>query len=267
MLLSKEKINKNHHKIRKKDETFNMVISEVFYNKEKLDNCYEITHNPVPEKGIRFVHVNYTGLALSENQTKENGYKKFIGTEFVIPNENQILPLYSITLKRNEYYFLWKDYHFTHQTGFTAHALHVKNIAKQLLGINVYGVGEIDEALEIIKRKKYNKVIIMSNVGNDIEKAKQFIKDIRDILKFNVIIMFFTSRRSHLEWIKEIPNILFTTKDSLFKKYILNFNENGLNDLKKEIEEEYDVKLDKFEADLSYPLYKEDGDYKDIEID
>ena len=232
-----------------------------------MDNCYRKNHNPIPENGIRFVHVNYKGLPLSENETKENGYKNFIGTEFVIPDQNQILPLYSITLKRNEYYFLWKDYHFTHKTIFTDHALHVKNIAKQLLGINVYGVGEIDEALEIIKRKKYNKVIIMSNVGNDIEKVKQFIKDIRDILKFNVIIMFFTSRTSHLKWIKEIPNILFTTSDSIFKKYILNYNESGLNDLKKEIEEEYDVKLDKFEADLSYPLYKGDGYYGDIEID
>ena len=118
-----------------------MVISEAFYNKKKLDNCYRKNDNPIPEKGIRFVHVDYNGLPLSEKETKENGYKNFIGTEFVIPDQNQILPLYSITLKRNEYYFLWKDYHFTHKTIFTDHVLHVKNIAKQLLGINVYGVG------------------------------------------------------------------------------------------------------------------------------
>ena len=35
-------------------------------------------------------------------QTKEKGYKKFIGTEYVIPSEKQIIPLYSITLKRKE---------------------------------------------------------------------------------------------------------------------------------------------------------------------
>ena len=29
----------------------------------------------------------------------------------------------------------------------------------------MYDVGEIDEALAIIKRKKYNKVILLSNVG------------------------------------------------------------------------------------------------------
>ena len=158
--------------------------------------------------------------------------------------------MYSITLKRNEYYCLWKDYHFTHETEFTQHALQVKNVAKQLLGINIYGVGEFDEALDIIRRKKYNKVMIISNVGI-VDKAKQFIEDIRKILKFNVIILFFTASIGHLEWIKEIPNVLFTMEDSFFKEYILNFNEKGLNNLKVKIEEEYEEKLDKFQADLS----------------
>lgn len=212
--------------------------------------------SPISPNGIRYINVNAFGQPLSIEQTKEKGYKKFIGTEYVIQSENQILPLYSITLKRNEYYCLWKDYHFTHETNFTKHANHVKNMARQLLGINVYGVGEFDEALEIIRRKKYNKVIIISNVGL-VDKAKQFINDIREILKFDVIILFFTASIGHLEWIKEIPNILFTMEDSYFKEYILNFNVEGLNNLKAKIEERYGKKLNKFNADLSYPLFKE----------
>lgn len=113
----------------------------------------------------------------------------------------------------------------------------MKNVAKQLLGINVYGVGEIDEALSILKRKQYNKLIIISNVGENIDIAKQFIKDIREILKLDVTILFFTSKMRHLDWIKEISNILFTMRDAFFKKYILNFNESGLNELKNEIED------------------------------
>lgn len=164
---------------------------------------------------------------------------------------------------------MWKDYHFTHETEYTEHALHVKNMAKQLLGINIYGVGEFDEALEIIRRKKYNKVIIISNVGI-VDKTKQFINDIRDILKFDVIILFFTASIEHLEWIKEIPNLLFTMEDSFFQNYILNFNVNGLNKLKTEIEEEYEIKLNKFKADLSYPLFEKsesNDDYDSIELD
>ena len=267
--IDKERKFENVSKIRKKDDTFSIVASQVFYDNSKFENCYDFTNDEVKEGGIRFVKVNYEGSPLSKNQTKENGYKKFIGTEYVIPSENQILPLYSITLKRNEYYCLWKDYHFTHKTQYTEHAIHVKNIAKQMLGINVYGVGEFEEALDIIKRKKYNKVIIISNVGI-VDKAKQFINDIRQILKFNVIILFFTASISHLQWIKDIPNVLFTMEDSFFKEYISNFNETGLNNLKVKIENEYGEKLSKFQPDLSYPLFEKaesEGNYNIIDMD
>ena len=259
----------NHQRIRKIGETFTIVASQIFYDNLKFENCYDKTDESVPQEGIRYVRVDAEGQPLSKDQTKENGFDEFIGTEYVIPCENQILPLYSITLKRNEYYCLWKDYHFTHETEYTEHAKHVINIAKQLLGINIYEVGEFEDALDIIKRKKYNKVILISNVGI-VDKTKQFIEDIRKILKFKVIILFFTASISHLEWIKDIPNALFTMDDSHFKEYILNFNETGLNNLKVKIEEEYGKKLDKFNADLSYPLFEEaksKGDYHLIKID
>ena len=260
---------KNHHKIRKIGETFTVVASQIFYDKLKFENCYDKTDDSVPQEGIRYVRVDASGQPLSKDKTKENGFEEFVGTEYIIPNENQILPLYSITLKRNEYYCLWKDYHFTHETEYTDHAIHVINVAKQLLGINIYEVGEFEDALDIIKRKKYNKVIIISNVGI-VDKTKQFIEDIRKILKFDVVILFFTASRNHLNWIKDIPNALFTMDDDYFKEYILHFNETGLNNLKVKIEEKYGEKLDKFNADLSYPLFKEaesNGDYHLIKID
>ena len=133
----------------------------------------------------------------------------------------------------------------------------------------MYGVGEINEALDIIKRKKYNKVILLSNVGI-VEEAKQFINDVRTILKFNVVVLFFTASLSHLNWIKDFPNALFTMSEYFFREYILNFNSNGLNQLKKKIEEYYEQKLDKFNVDLSYPLFNEaeqKGNYEYIEID
>ncbi len=259
----------NHRRIRKVNEIFSIVASQVFYDNSKFENCYNKTNKIIEEKGIRYVHVDANGDPLSKDKTKENGYNKFIGTEFVIPSEKQVIPLYVIALKRNEYYCLWKDYHFTHQTEYTEHSLYTKNIAKQLLGINMYGVGEINEALDIIKRKKYNKLILLSNVGI-VEEAKQFINDVRTILKFNVVVLFFTASLSHLKWIKDFPNALFTTKDEFFKEYILNFNSKGLNQLKSKIEKYYGTKLDKFNADLSYPLYdeaKSHPNYNYINID
>ena len=198
----------NHGIIRKINETFNIVVSQIFYDNKKLEICYKNTNEQIQENGIRLVYVDATGAALSKDKIKEYRNNKFIGNEYVIPTKKQILPLYSITLKRNEYYCLWKDYHFTHQTSFTEHSLHVKNIAKQLLGINMYGVGEIEDALKIIKRKKYNKVILLSNVGPYIDKVKKFIKDIRKILKYNVIVFFYTANMDHLNWIKNLKYIL-----------------------------------------------------------
>ena len=132
----------------------------------------------------------------------------------------------------------------------------------------MYGVGEIDEALKIIKRKKYDGIILLSNVGI-VDEAKKFIEDVRSILKFNVIVLFYTSKLSHLNWIKDFPNVLFTTSEDFFRKYILNFNTNGLNTLKSKIEEYYNEKLDKFEVDLSYPLFNEvkNKKYDYIEMD
>ena len=259
----------NHHKIREVNDTFTIVASQIYYDNSKLETCYVKTNKKIRENGIRHILVNAKGEPLSKDTTKSNGYNKFIGTEYVIPTENQVLPLYSIALKRSEYYCLWKDYHFTHKTSFSDNALHVKNYAKQLLGINFYGVGEIDEALNIIRRKKYNKVILLSNVGHDVEKAQKFVNDIRAILKFNVVILFFTASLGHLNWIKEFPNALFTTTDQHFKEYILNFNQSGLNSLKSKIENQYRVKFNKFYADLSYPLFNDsiNNNYENITID
>lgn len=262
---------KNHHAIRKKDDSFTIVASQVFYDNSKFEYCYEMMQGTqIQQNGVRFVNVNAEGDPLSKNQTKEKGYNKFIGTEFVFPGENQILPIYSFTLKRNEYYCLWKDYHFTHQTLYSSHANHVKKLAEQILEINVYGVGEFEEALRIIRRKKYNKVILLSNVGNDIEKVKQFINEIRNILEFDITVLFFTTMK-HLSWIKNFKNALFTTHDDFFLEYIKDYKTiNGLNKLKDKIENYYSVKFTNFNPDLSYPLYEKalnNGSYKNLIMD
>ena len=260
----------NHGKIRKVNEIFNIVASQIFYDNSKLEICYKNTDNLIQKNGIRFVQVDATGDAISKEKIKEYRNSKFIGNEYVIPTKNQILPLYSITLKRNEYYCLWKDYHFTHQTSFTEHSLHVKNIAKQLLGINMYGVGEYEDALKIIRRKKYNKVILLSNVGPYIDQAKEFINNISKILRFNVIVLFYTANMEHLNWIKDFKNALFTMDEIFFKEYILNYNKTGLDNLRKNIEKAYGQKFNNFEADLSFPLFNEaefNLDYNSISLD
>ena len=64
-----------------------------------------------------------------------------------------------------------------------------------------------EKALEIILRKKYNKIILISNIGLDLS-GKRFIEVARKILNFPVIGLFFSSNLDHLKWIKDFPNVL-----------------------------------------------------------
>ena len=111
-------------------EAISCIASEVFYDKDKKRKIYEpdvveLDHFPtyeeikrkyknqmVEENGINFIEVDTVdGCALESEEdidsSKKNG--KFIGTEYVITEMNQILPLYGLTLKRNEYLIVWRD--------------------------------------------------------------------------------------------------------------------------------------------------------------
>ena len=61
----------NHHRIRKSDETFTIVASQIFYDNSKFENCYDMTDKSIPKEGIRYINVNADGVPLSKNQTKE----------------------------------------------------------------------------------------------------------------------------------------------------------------------------------------------------
>ena len=87
-----------------------MDTSQIFYDNSQFENCYDMTDEFIPQEGIKYINMNTELRPLSKNLKKQQGYtkNKIIGTECVIPSEKQILQLYSITLKRNEYYCLLK---------------------------------------------------------------------------------------------------------------------------------------------------------------
>lgn len=57
----------------------------------------------------------------------------------------------------------------------------------------------------MVCRKRYNKIIIITNVGNNLE-GKKYVDKVRKILGFNVIALFFTKQLNHLDWIKYYSN-------------------------------------------------------------
>ena len=62
----------------------------------------------VEKNGIHFAKVEpeYGEIIEENNILLEEKKGKFIGTEFVITEMEQIFPLFGITLKRNEYFII-----------------------------------------------------------------------------------------------------------------------------------------------------------------
>ena len=270
------------------DATFSCVSAEVYYSKDLKKDIYDdslyvpaLDHFPsyeeiktnwenqmVKKNGVHFIRVEPSEGSVRNRKEITNDIKsgKFLGTEYVITEMDQILPLYGLTFKRNEYIVIWRDNHFKGQNDYSDYLKERKLFIYEYAKMNAYFTVSIEKGLEIIKRKKYNKIILISNIGQDLA-GKKFVEVARKMLGFNVPVLFFSGNQSHLSWLKDFPNALYTNQDNYYEDYILNYNEEGLLKLKKEIESNYEVKL-KFEKDfLKFPYFISQGKYDKLSFE
>ena len=246
------------------NETFSCVSSEVYYDKTKKKNIYDFSlmvndldHFPTyeeikrdyPDKMVEKNGVHYAKVEPIHGQVRNKEEiisdikkGKFLGTEYVITEKDQILPLYGLTFKRNEYLIIWRDSHFKGANEFYEFLEEQKLFIYEYAKMNAYFESSIEKALELIQRKKYNKIILISNIGLDLS-GKRFVEIARKILGFNVMVLFYSKNKSHLSWLQNFPNALFTDNSNFYQEYILNYNEKGLLNLKKKIETYYNIKL------------------------
>ena len=130
--------------------------------------------------------------------------------------------------------------------------------------MNIYFEDSMEDALKFLVKRKYNKVILISNIGLDLS-GKKFVEIARKIFGFNLMVLFFSVNESHLKWVQKFPNCLYTNASSIYEEYILNFNEKGLKNLKNEVEKTYKIKLLDFSNDfLSYPNFKDEVEYSTL---
>ena len=246
------------------NETFSCVSSEVYYDKTKKKNIYDFSlmvndldHFPTyeeikrdyPDKMVEKNGVHYARIEPKHGQVRNKEEinsdikkGKFLGTEYVITEKEQILPLYGLTFKRNEYLIIWRDPHFEGSSMFYEFLEEQKLFIYEYAKMNAYFESSIEKALELIQRKKYNKIILISNIGLDLS-GKRFVEIARKILGFNVMVLFYSKNKSHLSWLQNFPNVLFTDNSNFYQEYILNYNKSGLLNLKKKIETYYNIKL------------------------
>ena len=150
---------------------FSCVSAEVYYSQSKKRDVYDFSllvkrfeHVPTyeeikrdyPDKmvekdEIHFAKVEpYQGRVRERAQIIEDAKKgKFLGNEYVITEFNQIFPLYGLTFRRNEYFITISKVIMN---------IYIYEYAK----MNAYFEDGLEKALEIIKRKKYNKIILIS---------------------------------------------------------------------------------------------------------
>ena len=278
--------------IPKVGELFTIVSSEIYYDNKKVETIYSyglIPNDKIPENGIRCCYGYFDGLKLSKKQFNEN--KKPIGKEYLIPSENQTLPLFAITLKRIEYLVIWRDYNFNSdnpnrysRTVFeeiqTFHR-EMKKIISREFDSKVYYIKTNEEALELIERKKYNKIIIITNGNNN---AKDFIISAREKIGGEVIVaLSLYNINLHINWIKTMNNILVLNGLDFHRRFFASImkNENdtlkALKDLRNEVIETFLHSYPNFELkepnndSLKFPKFQQNVEtkinYNDLTFD
>ena len=257
-------------------DVFTAIVSMVYYNKNGFLKVKD--HKTRIKPGKNEINFAYAGC-LTETIDKPD-YKKFYGTEYVIWDLDQICPFMSITMKRNEFCVIWRDNNFSpnpvynneFDKKFKEFLKERMRYINQNAKYNIYPCETSEEALALVKRKKYNKIILLSNVGTDLA-GKKFVEKAREIIGNDVIALFLAYKTSHLNWIKNFKNAIFSNEPKFYEDYLQCFEvgdiydiKNKIKDLIKRIEEHYEVKFNFDAKFLDYPHFKEDGKYNEFEF-
>ena len=277
----------NFGKILPVGKSFSFIASEIFYDSTKKNHIKDLSlaekdldyfptyetlkrnfqNKMVQPNGIHFIQVKEDGYPIGEKTIIESD-RGFVGHEYVITELYQILPIYSLTLKRNEYFVLWYDQNFSKKNDFSKDLYERKLFCDTQANMNIYCESNLFEALKFLWKRRYNKIILISSVNKD---GKIFIKIARLILEFKALVLFYGDKNSSnnniFKWIKDFENCLYTDDKAIYEYYISKFKKYELLNLKHIVEQNYNIKLKDFTDNfLSYPKYVNDSLYKEINL-
>ena len=129
---------------------------------------------------------------------------------------------------------------------------------------NVYTFSDTNEALKYVNRKKFNKIILISNVGTDFGGQK-FVTAARQIIGGNVIALFNAYNTQHLRWITQWKNTLFLNNDKLFGEYLDSFSDiTKMRGFIAKLEKIYNVRFNFDNNFLTFPQFREKGYYSEL---
>ena len=243
----------NNEKFPEIGESFYLIICEIFYDEEKLrefnmnlssSDSNQNNKEKVEPNGLKKIEIFHYN---------DNNNKIRIYTEYVLSEKYQIFPIYTLTLRRNEYFVIYRDPNFVKKNHYTKDLKEIMlRSLKYSYDKNFYFESSTEKALELILKKKKVKVILITSIGRD-KSGKRFAEIARRILqRDDLIVLFFSNNTNHLGWIKNFSNCLYASEFDIYEEYISKYNYNSLRDLKEKIEDLYDLKLNFSFNYLSY---------------
>ena len=249
-------------------DTFTFIANATYYNKNCKNRVVDFKYTPKTNE-INYAYANANTKTIQEKPDKT----KFYAKEYVIWDLKQICPFLGALLKRREYCIIWRDPNFSSKSNypkgwnekFKQFLDNCKDYIYQYADQNLYTCETTDEALGLVNRKKYNKIILISNIGQDLEGIR-FIEEARNIINNkNVIALFVSYDKKHISNIARHKNSLFINNFDLFKEYINCFSEgikdkkNQIMNVKQKIEEYY--RDDLYSKNLEKFNLKEENDF------
>ena len=276
-------INENIGRIPQVKESFSFVVSEIYFDKTKFNQIYNMEYEelPIPKYGVRNVLVNHRGSPIAKSEIPT--YKGFIGAEYIITENVQILPLLNVTVEREEFLIVWRDNNFdpsnpndySNFDEILDFNLKIKKYAAFNLKTKIYYFYDSNEALNFIKRKKYNKIILISNGAND---GIGFINNARKIIGSNTISLFTCYvEEYYMDIVKDNENIFLNSKNIDCIKEFLNFAVNKNIDSLKNLQNLIENKLKEIDNSFCFkplndnafyfPNFKEGGRFSELNFD
>ena len=259
------------NKIPKVGNNFTLIACSTYYDKNgfRREHFYDYNYNPRKNE-ITFSYIDAEGeIVYFPNFTK------YVGREYSIYDLNQIFSYIGAKLERNEYCIIWRDNNFspnqiindelnTFKKNFLKERM---RFIKQNSKYNVYPCITSEEALKLIERKKYNKIILLSNIGSNLE-GKIFVDNARKILGNDVIVLFISFNTDNLKWIQKYKNALFSNDPNFIEEYLKSFEDGNteakIYSLIKKCENNYNVKFNFENNFLYYPYFKNEGKYSEL---
>ena len=262
----------NFKGIPKINDTFTVIVNSIYYDKNGFEKVKDGSRTP----GKNQINFALSG-ACSEiliNPDKS----KFLAAEYVINDLDQICPFMSAKLKRVEFCVIWRDNNFSSKPVYNNEydgkfKVFLKERLKyinQTAKYNIYPCETTELALELVKRKKYNKIILISNVGKDFS-GKIFVEKARKIIGNDVIAFFLSYQICHLDWIKNYKNALFSNDPKFYEEYIQCFEKTydiktNIQSLIRKMNNHYGVIFNFDDKYLDFPHFKEHGKYNDLQF-